>query len=63
MEFENISNKLKIKLLAITSKDKYGLKPMTLYRNILHSTGNHETLAKVFNVPVEIVEEVKKPSR
>lgn len=63
MEFENISNELKIKLIEITSRDPYSLKPMTLYKNILASTGSYETLARIFDVPVEIVKEIKESSK
>ncbi len=62
MDFENISNELKIKLIEITSKDPYSLKPMTLYRNILNSTWSYETLAQIFDVPIEIVKDIKESS-
>lgn len=60
MEFEDLPNEVKIELLQICKQDDYNLSPKTLYRNILHSTGNNETLAKIFDVPVWVVKEIKK---
>ena len=62
MEFENIDKKLQIKLLNICKQDTYNLNPKTLYKNILYSTGNHQILAKIFDVPIEIIKEIKEPS-
>ena len=65
MDFENIDKRLQIKLIEITSKDPYPLqlKPKTLYRNILHSTGSYETLARIFDVPIEVIKQIKEPSK
>lgn len=60
MEYEDIDKKLQIKLIEITSKDPYTLSPKTLFYNILNSTGSHKVLARIFDVPVEIIKEIKK---
>ena len=62
MEFENIDKRLQIKLLNICKQDRYKLNPKTLYKNILHSTGSNETLAKVFVVPVDVIKQIKESS-
>lgn len=58
-KYENIDQELKDKLIDICSKDPYSLAPQTLYRNILNSTGNYETLASIFAVPLDIIKEIK----
>ena len=50
---------LKDKIKAITDKDPFELSPETLYKNILNSTGPDEVLAKIFEVSVELVKEIK----
>lgn len=60
MEFEDLSNKLKIELLQICSQDTYNLKPKSLYNNIKNSTGSYETLAKIFDVPLWVVQKIKQ---
>ena len=65
MDFENIDKRLQRKLIEITSKDPYPLQlnPKTLYRNILSSYGSDETLARIFDVPVQIVKDIKESSK
>ena len=59
-EFEDLPEKIRIELLQICNRDNYNLSPKTLYRNILHSTGSTETLAKIFDVPLLVVKEIQK---
>ena len=64
MDFEKIDKRLQQKLIEITSKDPYPLQlnPKTLYRNILYSYGSNETLSRIFDVPVEIIKQIKESS-
>lgn len=65
MDFENTDKRLQIKLIEICSKDPYPLKlkPKTLYKNILASTGSYEVLGRIFDVPIEVVKEIKESSK
>lgn len=59
MDYEDIDKSLQIKLIEITSEDPYSLSPRTLFYNILNSSGSNESLAKVFEVPEELIKEIK----
>lgn len=54
-----MNEELKKKLEELIKDDPYGLRAETLYRNIMSSTGTDEKLSEIFNVPVEIVKEIK----
>ena len=59
MEYEELDEWLKDELKSIVSEDGYGLSPKTLYNNIRFSTGNNMELAKIFEVPVSLVTQIK----
>ncbi len=59
MEYNQIDGKLKEKIVKIVNKDQYGLNPESLYNNIKNSTGTEEKLATLYDIPVEIVKEIK----
>ncbi|MEA3485335.1 MAG: hypothetical protein U9R03_01360 [Candidatus Aerophobetes bacterium] len=54
-----MNEELKAKLTTIVKDDPYGLREETLYKNILYSTGTDEKLSELFNVPIEIIREIK----
>jgi hypothetical protein len=58
--YENLEDEVKQELEAISDNDPYGLSPKTLYKNILHSTGDDETLSKIFEVPLSLVKRIKQ---
>ena len=60
MDYEDIDKSLQIKLIEITSEDPYSLSPRTLFYNILNSTGSYKTLAMIFEVPEELIKEIKE---
>jgi hypothetical protein len=51
---------IKQELEAISDNDPYGLSPKTLYKNILHSTGDDEALSRIFEVSLSLVKRIKQ---
>lgn len=58
--YEDLEDEVKQELEAIADNDPYGLSPKTLYKNILCSTGDDETLSKIFEVPLSLVKRIKQ---
>ena len=59
-EFEEIDESLKEEIQSVCDFDPYGLSPKTLYRNIYHSSGSYETLAKIFEVSPQMIRAIKE---
>ena len=59
-EYEKLPKELRQKLEMICALDPYGLSPQTLYRNIYNSSGTIEQLARLFEVPPSLVQEIKE---
>jgi len=59
-DYEELEDEVKQELEAIADNDPYGLSPKTLYKNILCSTGNDETLSKIFEVPLSLMKRIKQ---
>lgn len=57
--YEDADEHLKEWLEDIVAEDEYGLKPESLYNNILHSSGTDEKLSELFAVPVGLVRAIK----
>ena len=58
--YENADKRVKEWLEDIVSEDEYGLKPESLYNNILNSTGDEKSLSDIFAVPVGLIRAIKK---
>ena len=61
--FEEINKDLQNQIIDICNKDTYGLNPEFLYINILNSTGNTQTLSKVFEVPEILIINIKEQGK
>jgi len=59
-EFKDRNENLKNKIIELVKDDPYGLNPETLYNNIYNSTGKDESLAEIFNVPLEVLKEIRE---
>ncbi|MDP3266170.1 MAG: hypothetical protein Q8M39_05010 [Sulfuricurvum sp.] len=59
-DYEDLEDEVKQELEAISDNDPYGLSPKTLFKNILCSTGDDETLSKIFEVPLSLVKRIKE---
>ena len=55
MAYEDIDKNIKEWLEDIVAEDEYGLQAKSLYNNILNSTGDEESLSKLFAVPVGLI--------
>jgi hypothetical protein len=58
--YEELEDDIKRQLEKIADNDPYGLSPKTLYKNILCSSGDDETLSKLFEVPLSLVKRIKQ---
>lgn len=58
-KYEDLDEGLKLELEEIVKSDPYGLKPETLYKHIINSTGSITKLAEIFDVSVLLVEKIK----
>ena len=54
-KFEDIDENIKEWLEDIAAEDEYGLQAKSLYKNILHSTGDEKSLSELFAVPVGLI--------
>lgn len=61
-DYENADERVKEWLEEIVEEDEYGLKPESLYNNILNSTGEEKTLSEIFAVPVGLIRAIKELS-
>ncbi len=60
IDYEDLDQELKDSLTEIACEDGDNLQPSTLYRNIANSSGTDESLAKIFEVPLNVIIEIKK---
>lgn len=60
MAYEDIDKNIKEWIEDIVSEDEYGLKPETLYQNILNSSGDETSLSELFTVPVGLIRAIKE---
>ena len=59
---KNADERVKEWLEEIVIEDEYGLKPESLYNNILNSTGDEKKLSEIFSVPVGLIRAIKELS-
>jgi hypothetical protein len=62
-KFEEIDKTLQNQIIDICNEDPYGLNPEFLYINIFNSTGNTQTLSKVFEVPETLIIKIKEQGK
>jgi len=62
-DYEDADEHVKEWLEDIVAEDEYGLKPESLYNNILHSSGDEKILAEIFAVPVGLIRVIKESQR
>ncbi len=62
-KFEEIDKPLQNQIIDICKDDHYGLNPEFLYMNIFNSTGNTQTLSKVFEVPETLIIKIKEQGK
>ncbi len=62
-KFEEIDKTLQNQIIDICEADPYGLNPEFLYMNIFNSTGNTQTLSKVFEVPETLIIKIKEQGK
>jgi len=61
--YSKTPQQLQEKIRKISELDKFELNPKTLYQNIYNSTGTYSKLAEIFEVPIELVQEIKELSK
>ncbi|WP_122893897.1 hypothetical protein [Arcobacter peruensis] len=59
-EFEELDKSLQKQIIDICKDDPYNLNPKSLYKNILNSSGNLQTLSKMFEVPELLIIKIKE---
>ena len=59
-DFTKLDESLQKQIIDICKDDPYNLNPRFLYINILNSTGNTQTLAKMFEVPEILIIKIKE---
>lgn len=59
-DFEQLEQSLQNQIKDICKDDQYNLNPRFLYKNIFNSTGNTQTLSKVFEVPEILIIKIKR---
>ncbi len=62
-KFEELKESLQNQIIDICKDDPYNLNPEFLYMNIVNSTGNTQTLSKVFEVPEILIINIKKKKK
>ena len=61
IEYEELTKNLQQQIKKIADSDEFGtLEAKTLYNGIRNSTGTNETLAELYEVPVDLVIKIKK---
>lgn len=58
-DFKDLSPSVQVLLEGYAQEDQYGLSPVTLYNNIVNSSGSSEDLAKIFNVSLSLIESIR----
>ena len=59
-KFEELEQSLQNQIINICKDDPYNLNPEFLYINMFNSTGNIQTLSKVFEVPEALIIKIKE---
>ena len=59
-EFKELPQELQTEIQIVCDSDPYGLNPITLYKNILHSTASVEAIAQIFEVMPLLVKNIKE---
>ena len=62
-KFEELEQSLQNQIIDICKDDPYNLNPRFLYMNIFNSTGNTQTLSKVFEVPETLIIKIKEQGK
>ena len=62
-KFEEIDKTLQNQIIDVCNEDPYGLNPEFLYINIFISSGNTQTLSKVFEVPETLIIRIKEQGK
>lgn len=62
-KFEELKESLQNQIIDICNNDPYGLNPKFLYMNIFNSTGNTQTLSKMFEVPETLIIKIKEQGK
>ena len=62
-KFEELEQSLQNQIIDICKDDPYNLNPEFLFINIFNSTGNTQTLSKVFEVPETLIIEKKEQGK
>jgi len=60
LRFQELDKTLQDKLNAICNDDPYNLNTESLYINIANSTGSIQMLARIFELPEELIKEIKE---
>ena len=58
-DFKDLSPSVQVLLEGYAQEDPYGLSPVTLYNNIVNSSGPAVELAKIFDVSICLIELIK----
>lgn len=62
-KFEDLDKTLQNQIIDVCNEDPYGLNPEFLYINIFNSSGNTQTLSKVFEVPETLIIKIKEQGK
>lgn len=62
-KFEELDKPLQNQIIDICKDDPYNLNPEFLYMNIFNSTGNIQTLSKVFEVTEQLIIKIKEQGK
>ncbi|MFX4211982.1 hypothetical protein ACOL2Y_06215 [Aliarcobacter butzleri] len=62
-KFKELEESLQNELIDICKDDPYNLNPEFLYMNIFNSSGNIQTLSKVFEVSEILIDKIKEEGK
>lgn len=62
-KFKELEESLQNELINICKDDPYNLNPEFLYMNIFNSSGNIQTLSKVFEVSELLINRIKEEGK
>lgn len=62
-KFKELEESLQNELIVICKDDPYNLNPEFLYMNIFNSSGNIQTLSKVFEVSELLINRIKEEEK
>lgn len=62
-KFKELEESLQNELIDICKDDPYNLNPEFLYMNIFNSSGNIQTLSKVFEVSEILIDRIKEEGK